>query len=125
MLLYVQRESVDIWKENVLKDLEVGEVKFELAENFLLELKKEFGSRDEKLVKVAELRRVEQAVRTIKEFVQEFWRVARGSEYKGRVLVEEFKRGMNEIIRKKLIEAERLLSTIEQWYKCATNLDRH
>ena len=66
MLLYVQRESVDIWKENVLKDLEAGEVKFELAEKFLLELKKEFGSGDEKLVKVAELRRVEQAVRTIK-----------------------------------------------------------
>ena len=41
-------------------------MKFELAENFLLELKKEFGSGDEKLVKVAELRRVEQAVRTIK-----------------------------------------------------------
>jgi len=40
-------------------------------------------------------------------------------------LIEEFKRGINEIIRRKLMEAERLPTSIEQWYKYATNLDRH
>ena len=34
----------------------------------------------------------------MEEFVQEFRRVARGSRYKGRSLVEEFKRDMNGII---------------------------
>jgi len=43
-----------------------------LVGEFLLKLKKEFRCKDEKLVKVVELRRVEQAGRTIKEFVQEF-----------------------------------------------------
>lgn len=100
-------------------------MKFELAGEFLLELKKEFRGGDKKLVKVTELRRVEQVGRTIKEFVQEFWKAVRGSEYKERVLVKEFKSGMNGMIRKKLMEAERLLLTIKQWYKCATNLDRH
>jgi len=35
----------------------------------------------------------------MKEFVQKFRRVARDSEYKGRLLIEKFKRGFNEIIR--------------------------
>ena len=61
----------------------------------------------------------------MKEFVQEFKQAVRGSGHKGRLLVEEFKRGMSEAIRKKLIEAERPPTSIEQWYKCAINLDRH
>lgn len=49
----------------------------------------------------------------MKEFVQEFKQAARGSGYKGRPLVEEFKREMSEAIRKKLIEAERPPTSIE------------
>ena len=58
------------------------------------------------MVKAAELRKLEQGEKTMEEFVQEFKRAARGSEYKGRLLVEEFKRGMNGVIRRKLMEAE-------------------
>ena len=61
----------------------------------------------------------------MEEFIQEFRRVARESGYEGRLLREEFKREMNGIIRRKLMEAERPLKSIEQWYKHATNLDRH
>ncbi len=61
----------------------------------------------------------------MEEFIQEFRRVARESGYEGRLLIEEFKREMNGIIRRKLMEAERPLKSIEQWYKHATNLDRH
>ncbi len=32
---------------------------------------------------------------------------------------------MNGTIRRKLIEVEKLLTSIDQWYKHATNLDRH
>jgi len=49
----------------------------------------------------------------------------RGSGYEGRLLVEEFKRRMNGGIRRKLIEAENSLASIEQWYKRATALDRN
>ena len=68
---------------------------------------------------------MKQEGKTIEEFVQEFKQTARGSRYEGRPLVEEFKRKMSETIRKKLIEAERPPTSIEQWYKCAINLDRH
>ena len=34
----------------------------------------------------------------MKEFIQEFRRAARESGYKKRLLVEEFKRGMNDMI---------------------------
>jgi len=90
----------------------------------LAAIKKEFRE-GEKLVKVAELKRLEQGGRTMEEFVQEFRRAARGSGYEERPLVEEFKRGMNGVIKRKLIETERPPTSIEQWYKCATNLDRH
>ena len=40
-------------------------------------------------------------------------------------MIEEFKKGMNGMIQRKLMETERPLSSIEQWYKHATNLDRH
>jgi len=50
--------------------LELKEVEFGLVGEFLIELlKKEFGGGDEESVKVAELKKVEQGIRTIKEFI--------------------------------------------------------
>ena len=73
----------------------MGEIEYEMAEEFLTVLKKEFGGEEEESVKVAELRKLEQRGRTMEEFVQEFKRAARGSRYKGRLLIKEFKREMN------------------------------
>jgi len=56
ILSYIQEGSADVWKENMLEDLEAGEVEFGLAGKFLLELKKEFRGEDEKLVKMVELK---------------------------------------------------------------------
>ena len=125
VLSYVQGGSADIWKENVIEEMKVGEVEYELAEEFLICLRKEFGGGEEESVKAAELRKLEQGGRMMEEFVQEFKRAARGSGYEGRPLVEEFKRGMNGGIRRKLMEAENLLTSIEQWYRRATALDRN
>ena len=47
-------------------------MKFELASNFLAKLKRKFRGEDNKLAKVAELKRVEQKSKTMEEFVQEF-----------------------------------------------------
>ena len=110
----MQEELTDVWKENLLEDLELEKLEFESVGNFLLELKKEFSKGDEKLVKVAKLKRIEQEERIMEEFVQEFRRAARRSRYKGRILVKEFKKVMNEVIRKKLIETERPPTSIEQ-----------
>ena len=96
---------MDVWKKNMMEELESGEVEYESVEEFLTCLKKEFGGGEEESVKAAELRKIEQGGKTIEEFVQEFKRAARGSGSEGRPLVEEFKRGMNGGIRRKLIEA--------------------
>jgi len=56
----MQGGSTDVWKENVIEELKLGEVEYELAEEFLISLKKEFGGEEEELVKVAELRKLEQ-----------------------------------------------------------------
>ena len=106
VLSYVQGGSADMWKENMMEELESGEVEYESAEEFLTSLKKEFRGGEEESIKAVELRKMEQGGRTMEEFVQEFKRAARGSGYEGRPLVEEFKRGINGGIRRKLMEAE-------------------
>ena len=94
--------------------MEEGEVKYEMVEEFLSSLKKEFGREEEELVKVVELRKLEQERRMMEEFVQKFKRVARDSGYEGRLLVKEFKREMNGVIRRKLMEAENQSGSIKQ-----------
>ena len=125
VLSHVQGGTADIWKENVMEELKAGEMEYETAEELLTVLKKEFGGGEEEAVKVAELRKLEQEGKTMEEFVQEFKQAARGSGYEGRPLVEEFKRGMNGGIRRKLMEAKNPPVSIEQWYKRATALDRN
>ena len=105
--------------------MEEGELEYKSMGVFLAAIKKEFGGEEEELIKVAELKRLEQERRTMEEFIQEFRRVARGSRYKERPLIKEFKRSMNGMIRRKLMEAKRPPTSIEQWYKYATNLNRH
>ena len=83
MLSYMQKGSADVWKENVMEELEAGEVEYKLVEEFLSSLKKEFEGREKELVKAAELRKLEQGGKIMEEFVQEFKRVTRGSRYEG------------------------------------------
>ena len=125
VLSYVQGGSADMWKENVLEELEAGELEFETVGEFLVEIKKEFGRGEEESVKAEELRKMEQGGKTMEEFIQEFKRAVRESRYKGRPLVEKFKRGINSAIRKKLMEAENQPGSIEQWYRRAIALDRN
>ena len=125
VLSYMQGGSADVWKKNVMEELESGEVEYESVEEFLTSVKKEFRGGEEESIKVAELRRMEQGGKMMEEYVQEFKRTVRGSGYEGRPLVEEFKRGMNGGIRRKLMEAENPLTSIEQWYRRATALDRN
>ena len=98
----------------MMEELETGEIEYETVEKFLTSLKKEFGGGEEELVKAAELRKLEQGGRMMEEFVQEFKRAVRGSGYKGRPLVEEFKREMNGAIKRKLMEVENQPGSIEQ-----------
>ena len=89
-------------------------MEYELVGEFLVELKREFGRGDREAIKVAELKKLEQEGRTMEEFMQEFKKAARESRYEGRLLIEEFKRGMNGAIRRKLMEAENQPGSIEQ-----------
>jgi len=125
ILLYVQGGTADVWKENVMEELEAGEVEYELVEDFLICLKKEFGGGEEESVKTMELRKLEQGGKTMEEFVQEFKRAARRSGYKGRPLIEEFKRGINSGIWRKLMELENPPTFIELWYRRVTALNRN
>ena len=105
--------------------MEAETLEYGTIREFLADLKKEFSGGDNEIIKVAELRKIEQGNRIIENFVQEFRKVIKRSKYKERLLVEEFKRRMNRLIRRKLIEVERSSKIMEQWYEKVTNLDKH
>jgi len=109
----MQRELVDIWK-NIIEDLKSGSLSYAIVREFLLDLKKEFGGEDNKTLKVVELKRLEQGNKMMEEFVQKFRRVAKRNGYKERLLIEEFKREIIRMIRRKLMEAKQSLRSIEQ-----------
>jgi len=69
MLSYIQGGSADVWKKNIMEELELGEVEYELVEEFLMGLRKEFERGEEESVKAAELREVEQGEKIMEEFV--------------------------------------------------------
>ena len=78
-----------------MENLEGGLLEYKTMGEFLADIKKEFGEEEEETMKVAELKRLEQEERTMEEFIQEFRRMARKSEYEKRPLIEKFKRRIN------------------------------
>ena len=60
----------------MLENLEEREIEYKSVREFLMVIKKEFGGGDEELVKVVELKKLEQEKRIMEEFVQEFKRAA-------------------------------------------------
>ena len=58
--MYVQEGLANVWKENILENLEAEVLEYELAGEFLANLMKEFEKRAKEVVKVAELKRLEQ-----------------------------------------------------------------
>ena len=59
ILSYVQGGLVDVWKKNILEDLEGELLEYETVGEFLANVRKEFEDGDKESVKVAELKRLE------------------------------------------------------------------
>jgi len=74
--------------------LENESLELPIVGEFLANLKQKFRNGNNKLVKITKLKKVEQGLKIIEEFVQKFRRVMRGSSFEGRL----FKKGMNRII---------------------------
>jgi len=125
VLTYVQGGVVEVWKENVLEERRQGISGVETVEELFTKMREEFGEFDEESRKVDELRLLEQGRRTYDEYVQIFKKTSRGSGYEGRPLIEEFKRGLNGNIRRRLAEAESPPVTIEEWWERLVRLDRN
>jgi len=125
VLLYVQGGIVEVWKDNLLDELAKGESKVESAEQLFAKIRNDFGETLEEEKKIEQLRTIEQRGRTCNKYMQEFKKVARGSSYEGRPLIEEFKRGLNGAIRRKLAKAEEPPTTIGEWQERAVRLDKN
>ena len=109
----------------MLDKLAKGESEVESAEQLFTKIRNDFGETSEEERKIEQLRTIEQGGRTCNKYVQEFIKVTRGSGYEGRPLIEEFKRGLNRSIRRKLAEAEEPPTTIGEWQERAVRLDRN
>ena len=125
VLLYVQRGIVEAWKDNLLNELAKEESEVESVEQLFTKIRNNFGEILEEERKIEQLRTIEQGERTCDKYVQEFKKVTRGNSYEGKPLIEEFKRGLNRSIRRKLAEAEELPTTIGEWQERAVRVDRN
>jgi len=125
VLLYVQGGIAEAWKDNLLDKLAKGESEVESVEQLFAKIRDDFGEALEEERKIEQLRTIEQGERTCDKYMQKFKKIARGSSYKGRPLIKEFKRGLNGAIRRKLAEAEELPTTIGEWQERAMRLDRN
>ena len=76
----------------MLDELAKGKSEVELVEQVFTKIRNDFGETSEEERKIEQLRTIEQGERTYNKYVQEFKKVARGSGYEGRPLIEEFKR---------------------------------
>ena len=48
-----------MWKENIIENIESRSLSYMIVREFLSDLKEEFGGKDNKMIKVAELKKVE------------------------------------------------------------------
>ena len=112
VLPYVQEGVAEVWKNNLLDKLAKEELEVETVEQLFSKIRNDFGKMSEEERKIEQLQMIEQGGRTCNKYVQEFKKVTRGSSYEGRPLIEEFKRGLNGAIRRKLAEAKELPSII-------------
>jgi len=115
VLSYVQRGIAKAWKDNLLDELAKGKLEMESVEQLFTKIRNDFGKMSEEERKIEQLRTIEQGGRTCDKYVQEFKKVARGSSYVRRSLIEEFKRELNRAIRRKLAEVEEPPTTIGEW----------
>ena len=125
VLSYMQGGVAETWKDNILDEIGKGTSEVETMEELFEKIREEFGEFDKKSRKADELRLLVQGSRTCDKYVQEFRRATRGSGYERRALIDEFKRGLNRAIKRKLAEAESPPSTITEWQEMAVKLDRN
>jgi len=125
VLSYVQGEVAEAWKDNLMDELAKRESEVEIAEQLFSKIRNDFRETSEEERKIEQLRTIEQGNRTCDEYVQEFKKVTRGSGYEGQPLIEEFKRGLSGVLRRKLAEAEEPPTTIGEWQERAVKLDRN
>jgi len=121
----VQGEVAEAWKDNLLDELAKEKLEMESVEQLFTKIRNDFGETSEEERKIEQLRMIEQGRRICDKYVQEFKKVARRSSYEGKPLIEEFKRGLNGAIRRRLTKAEELLTTIREWQERAIRLDRN
>ena len=68
-----------------------GESEVESVEQLFTKIRNDFRETSEEERKIEQLRTIKQGGRTYDKYVQEFKKVARGSGYEGKPLIEEFK----------------------------------
>jgi len=118
----MQGGVAEAWKDNLMDELAKEESEVELVEQLFTKIRNDFGETSEEEKKIEQLQMIEQGERTYDEYVQDFKKIAKRSGYERRSLIEEFKRGLNRAIKRKLAEAEELLITIGEWQERAIRL---
>ena len=109
----------------MLEERKQGILVVKTVEELFTKMREEFGEFDKESRKVDELRLLEQRGWTCDEYVQIFKKTSRENSYEGQPLIEEFKRGLNGNIKRRLAEAELSPVIIDEWWERSVRLDRN
>ena len=125
VLSYVWGGVAEAWKDNLLDELLKRESEVEMAEKLFKKMRNEFEKTEEEERKIEQLRTIEQGNRIYNKYIQQFKKITRESRYERWPFIEEFKRGLNRGIKKKLAETKSPSSSIEEWQERLVRLDRN
>src|SRR6266571_3442083 len=122
VLSYMQTGYAQDWRENMIAKYEdfMDDSKPETVEELFQLIKHDFGDLDEVATKIGKLRMMTQGELTCEEHVQHFKKTACGTGYEGRTLIEEFKRSLSSTLRRRILEGDIILTTINGWFEHAT-----
>ena len=124
VLSYMSEGFTVDWRDNLLEQIAADDPTVPVTvEQLYQDIKTDFGDTDEQSSKISELRMMTQGTHTCEEHMQKFKKVARGTGYQGQALVEEFKQSLNAGLRKRLMEADEVPNTIDDWYRRSVKLD--
>ena len=105
IIIYTERISKCI-EEKHYGESRKQEFKLYNSRRIFIRFERRIWQRRNEMIKVVKLKKIEQEIKIIEKFVQEFRKITRGSGYEEKLLVKEFKKGMNRVIRRKLMETE-------------------
>ena len=123
ILSYMTLSTAKTWRDYVVSLMYWQQHNFPSGDELLQEINQKFGDMDKRTTQLLKIRTMQQGDKPTDEHVQDFEKAVLEAGYDGYPLVVEFKRSLNQGLRRRLTELRPGPVTIEQWYNEVIRMD--